>query len=412
MSEKKEKKKRNRRKPKYNIWQNTVYMFGYAAKKKPSVIVFMFLGLFLNLCGKLVDLFVAPAVLGEVERGSSLQTLVFTIAFFAAAIILIRWFTSYIQANGDLGKVYLRVSVIEQICLKQMRTSFPNTENHEFTGKCNYCKGRLWDGAGVPEAIWGNFSNILMNVSGFIIYLFLISNVDILLAVLCIVISLIVFFINRKLNRWSYEHRDEEAEFTGHLYWMNDCAHDMNIAKDIRIFGMADWLKGLYKRTLSLYNEFIKKGVKHYMLGDIVGIVADILRNGIVYVYLIIFTVNNGLSAAEFLLYLNAVSGFSEWIFGMINCYFGLQNQSYNLSIIRELLETPEPFAFEEGKSLNPEENKKYDIELRNVSFKYPNSEKYVLKNINLHIKAGENIAVVGLNGAGKTTLVKIICGF
>ena len=54
----------------------------------------------------------------------------------------------------------------------------------------------------------------------------------------------------------------------------------------------------------------------------------------------------------------------------------------------------------------------KYEIKLVNVSFRYPESEKYALENINLTLRSGEKLAVVGLNGAGKTTLVKLICGF
>lgn len=52
----------------------------------------------------------------------------------------------------------------------------------------------------------------------------------------------------------------------------------------------------------------------------------------------------------------------------------------------------------------------KYEIEFRNVSFKYPNAESYALKNINIKINNGENLAVVGRNGSGKTTFIKLLC--
>ena len=51
------------------------------------------------------------------------------------------------------------------------------------------------------------------------------------------------------------------------------------------------------------------------------------------------------------------------------------------------------------------------EIELRNVSFKYPNTDNYIFKNLNLKIRKGEKLAVVGINGAGKSTLVKLITG-
>lgn len=54
--------------------------------------------------------------------------------------------------------------------------------------------------------------------------------------------------------------------------------------------------------------------------------------------------------------------------------------------------------------------DKKYDIEFRNVSFKYAGSENYALKNVNLRFNVGERLAVVGMNGSGKTTFIKLMC--
>jgi len=51
-------------------------------------------------------------------------------------------------------------------------------------------------------------------------------------------------------------------------------------------------------------------------------------------------------------------------------------------------------------------------IELRNVSFRYPGTKRWVLKNFNLKIKPREEIALVGANGAGKSTIIKLLCRF
>lgn len=51
-----------------------------------------------------------------------------------------------------------------------------------------------------------------------------------------------------------------------------------------------------------------------------------------------------------------------------------------------------------------------YEIEFCNVSFQYPASDSYALKNVNLKIKVGERLAVVGMNGSGKTTFIKLMC--
>lgn len=51
-----------------------------------------------------------------------------------------------------------------------------------------------------------------------------------------------------------------------------------------------------------------------------------------------------------------------------------------------------------------------FELEFKNVSFKYPSAENYALRNVNLKIENGEHLAVVGRNGSGKTTFIKLMC--
>lgn len=142
-----------------------------------------------------------------------------------------------------------------------------------------------------------------------------------------------------------------------------------------------------------------------------VDIALSFLRNGIAYAYLITLTLKEGLPASEFLLYFTAMNGFTAWVRGILSGFATLHKQSLDISIVREFLEIPEPFRFEEGEPLKPDLNKSYEIRLSNVSFRYPEANGYALHHINLTIHPGEKLAIVGLNGAGKTTLVKLICG-
>ena len=86
-----------------------------------------------------------------------------------------------------------------------------------------------------------------------------------------------------------------------------------------------------------------------------------------------------------------------------------LHQQSLDLSQLREFLEYPEPFKFEEGSPVPKADS--YELTLQNVSFRYPGAESDTIHNLNLTVHPGEKLAIVGLNGAGKTTLVKLLCG-
>ena len=54
--------------------------------------------------------------------------------------------------------------------------------------------------------------------------------------------------------------------------------------------------------------------------------------------------------------------------------------------------------------------DRKYQVEFRNVSFKYPGSDNYALRNVNMKFEIGKRLAVVGMNGSGKTTFIKLLC--
>lgn len=73
---------------------------------------------------------------------------------------------------------------------------------------------------------------------------------------------------------------------------------------------------------------------------------------------------------------------------------------------IKEILDYPLGIESETSEDYHPIDGK---IEFKNVWFKYPDSDEYVIKNLNLKIKAGQNVAIVGRTGSGKTTLVQLI---
>lgn len=118
-----------------------------------------------------------------------------------------------------------------------------------------------------------------------------------------------------------------------------------------------------------------------------------------------------GLSVSEFLLYFTAVGNFTTWVTGILKGFGELHQFSLELSSVRSYIEAPEPFRMEGGKAIEPDTSLPYTLELRDVSFRYPGAEKDTLSHIDLTVRPGEKLAIVGLNGAGKTTLMKLCCG-
>lgn len=163
---------------------------------------------------------------------------------------------------------------------------------------------------------------------------------------------------------------------------------------------------------MRLNYAFLEKRERAYLTANLIDLALLLVRNGAAYAYLLWLTVTKGLPVSEFLLYFGAASGFAQWVTGLMEQFALLRKQSLDISTIREFLELPEPFRFEEGIPLEKRLDMPYELQLEDVSYRYPGAEKNTIAHMSLTLHPGENLAIVGLNGAGKTTLVKLICGF
>lgn len=401
-----------KRKPKYNMWQGTGFMVKNAVKSCKSVL-FLCVALAVTTAAKSsVELFLAPTILEKVETTAPLSELLFTIAVFSFGLLFLSGLKQYIDTNTQFGRIAVRTSIVVQISDKIARTSYPNLMDAKFNDMESKASKACSNNVEATEYIWTIWTSILTNILGFAIYLALLSNLNPVLVCIATLTTLLGYMINKRIHRWGYEHREEEAEYTKQLDYLHDVTTKRSYAKDIRIFGLDTWINDVWMDILRLYQSFLRKRESVYIWADIADLLLTFLRNGAAYAYLLWLTLTQGSSASEFLLYFTAVSGFTQWIGGILEMFAQLHKCSLDLSTVREFLEYPEPFLFEEGKPIFKDDFSSYEIRLENVSFRYPESEHDTIHRLNLTVHAGEKLAVVGLNGAGKTTLVKLICGF
>ena len=107
--------------------------------------------------------------------------------------------------------------------------------------------------------------------------------------------------------------------------------------------------------------------------------------------------------------YVGYLGKVSESIGGLFYSISGLRNNERFLETYLEFFDLQNDM-YQGSLAVEKRSDKKYDISFRNVSFKYAGCEEYALKNINLNLKVGERLAVVGMNGSGKTTFIKLLC--
>jgi len=404
-----------RKKPAYSILQSIRFMVATAWRVRKGLVFSCIAIILVSVVLDVLRLYVAKGILSRIENGSSVGELVGTVAFFFLSISLLaglqRYFTMESKTIDTRShQIDVRRHIRSAINVKAGTTSYPNTADpnvQKLLAAALDATDGFWS---ATEIVWFRLQQILYSLICFVIYLFLLTNLNAVLIVVSVATTVGGFLLQRRLDAWMYQHKQEESECLRQIRYVNDRATSSAMAKEIRIFGMKPWLDNIYDSALRLYRNYLNRRDRIILLGDLLNLVMQLLRNGIAYGYLIHMALAQGMPASEFLLYFKAVGEFTERMVAILSHVSLLNRDNVELSSVQEYLNLPEPFLFEGGEPVP--ECESYSLELRDITFRYPGSTKPIFERFNLTIAQGEKLAVVGLNGAGKTTLVNLLCGF
>ena len=126
------------------------------------------------------------------------------------------------------------------------------------------------------------------------------------------------------------------------------------------------------------------------------------------YIWVIVRTITRAITLGDMTMFLSVFRQSQRAVQMLLENFSRLYENNLYLDNLLDFLKIEPALEIPENGKIAPAPILE-GVRFENVSFKYPGSEKYVLKNVNLFIKPGESIALVGLNGAGKTTLIKLL---
>ena len=184
----------------------------------------------------------------------------------------------------------------------------------------------------------------------------------------------------------------------------NDIVFVSEVQDELKIFKAQKYFE---KTIISLAKEiYVISKKMQYKIHNLnrIGAIGVYILERVVYLFLLYDIYKGSLNYGDFVLIVGVLEGlFAEG--GKINLNFSsLYEAFYHIESIKEFHNLQE---FPENKGVRVANIN--EIEFENVCFKYPDSNEYVLKNINLYIKEGEKIGILGENGSGKSTLLKLL---
>lgn len=180
--------------------------------------------------------------------------------------------------------------------------------------------------------------------------------------------------------------------------------------KDVRIYDQKKLLLGEFEKNVKADVGVNKQIMKKMHCSDFAASGASLVFNAATYGFVILRAAGGMYSPAQAVVLIMSISKMLDGMMELLDFKVDFWDVvPTNIRHIFEFLDIPD----EKYKGTFPTEKRddnEYVFAFRKVSFRYPGSERYVLRDINLTWKIGEKMALVGRNGSGKSTLVKLLC--
>lgn len=261
---------------------------------------------------------------------------------------------------------------------------------------------------------WGGVTGMLREfarIAPIILSLILIGGVITALSpltgALLLLYAITYAYAQRQANKEVIDNDAEINKISDEIRYYNKTAGDFKSGKEIRLFNLKDMILNAYKNVIDKRKSFSLRAVNKTFRKSLLSVIILIIAQGI-FAYTLILSFKNGsVDTGSFLMYLTLMLQFVLLADRAIEDYeFYVVNQTIYVENLYDLLET-DKLNITHGD--RDRLSGAVDIEFKNVTFAYPNTDKKVLDNLSFKIAKNETIALVGNNGEGKSTIINLL---
>jgi len=243
------------------------------------------------------------------------------------------------------------------------------------------------------------------------IYSFIASPVFTVILGICIIANVLIsIHTNATATKKMYIIMNDVIPFNRiYGYYLNNYISTYNAGKDIRIYNQKDLIQSEIIALIDDCNTTIGKLTKSQMKYSSISTISAVVISTLVYLFVGLRALSGLFGVGSIVKYVGSINEFIDGFTGFMNKLTMLRANNECLKLYFDYLNIPSNM-YQGTLPVEKRSDNEYEIEFRNVSFKYPQSETYALRNVSLKLKIGERLAVVGMNGSGKTTFIKLLC--
>ena len=406
---KKEKtQKQKKEKPKYSFVSNIWYVCHLSWKFSPMMMVISVICVPLTVAVGPLSALLPSTIVEYVSSGYTAEKILVVIVVLSLALFAVNIIYKLLQANQLKYALRNRMSFMSKLYEGAMTCDYYKIEDPAFQTKMQKGTYITMSNDTITEKIFLYIKDIFSNILGLVTYSVLIWTLSPVIVIVLFITTVVLYYAGKINADWTQKNKEKWIDKDRRINYVLRVLGDLDSAKDVRLYGIAGWFDRLYHSLLGERVAWSKKSEKRSFLAKLLTATLTFLRDGLAYGILIYQIAKGGLSASEFVFYFALIGQYAHYLWGIINTYNVMYQQSLGVTDYRDFLDDENTFNHGEGV---PFPKHAPEIEFRNVSYAYPGANTNTIKDISFRIHGGEKIAIVGLNGAGKTTLIKLMCG-
>lgn len=230
--------------------------------------------------------------------------------------------------------------------------------------------------------------------------------------VMMLTVTLLAPVLRNKSDSYYAKHADSHNLGNRLFSFFGWLGYNRELATDVRMYAQ-DKLCERYNRSKE--DTFSSKGLFAHLARGPIGLYAaagsavSVVFTGVVYAFVCLKALAGAFGPGLVTQYVASVTKVSEGVSGLVSALGDMRNNAPFLALTYEFLDIPNDM-YQGSLTVEKRRDRKYQVEFRNVSFRYPGSEAWALRKVNMKFEIGKRLAVVGMNGSGKTTFIKLLC--
>ncbi len=400
-----------KKKTKYGFFSNIKFCYSILFKAKKSYRFLIPFSLTLGILAAVVSTYLPSMIVYFIENGFEINRALILLLSISLIFLIFKVGNSYLEQVLNMGYTITRATVpFYDLTKRTLEMDYQKFEEKEVKDKFMEAQNAVSSNYAGVEGVYHDFPKLVTAIISLIIFAIpslFISPLILLIVLIGFILNLIIAHFIKKKDKIL---NDEWSKINNKIRYVSDISEYEVSSKDIRNYSLAKKFNNL----LSSYSKELRKvmlKVKFlWFIPDGELTIFALIRDLLAYAILISEAINGTINASEFVTLLASLTAFNSYMDQVI--YLIDNNISYSLSVqyYRSFYDICGDFSHENKTDINVLSTP-FEIEIKNISFKYKGSENYIFKDFSLKIKKNEKVAIVGINGAGKTTLAKLLVG-